>query len=266
MTTKKLLAFALLGTLVPSAFALITVFDPASYGKLVEQFAEMEQQYNELVNTYQMVTSQYNQMVTNARMITSKARWKAILTPWQLPSATNTYGTTAGWIGALRTGNGSAVGYSQSVTPLNNSGPVWGSIDYSQQDQISRGYATVELRDGATINALDQLGKMRGNSAAVDSAITSLESDSLSDNPDLNTEVGVLNKINAATLITVRSNQDTNKLLGSVLDQQMVDTKARRDAEVQSINNDIEFRRMAPVIDAQHLSGAAQVLRTYRLP
>lgn len=266
MTTKKILACALTCALIPSILAFDIVFDPESYSKLVAQLAQMEQQYNELVNTYQMVTSQYNQMVTNARMITSKARWKAILTPWQLPTATNTYGTTAGWIGALRTGNGGASGYSQSVTPLNTYGPVWGSIGSSQQDQISHNYATVELRDGATINALNQLGKMRGNSAAVDSAITGLESDSLSDNPELNTEVGVLNKINAASLIAVRSNQDTNKLLGSVLDQQMVETKARRDAEVQSINNDIEFRQMAPIIDAQHLGGAAQVMKTYRLP
>ena len=135
MTTKKTLPYALICALVPSIFAFDIVFDPESYSKLVAQLAQMEQQYNELVNTYQMVTNQYNQMVTNARMITSKARWKAILTPWQLPSATNTYGTTAGWISALRTGSGGASGYTQSVTTLNNYAPVWGSISSSQQDR-----------------------------------------------------------------------------------------------------------------------------------
>ena len=266
MTTKTRLAAAIFCALFPALFAFDIVFDPKNYAELVAQLQQMEQQYNQLVSTYEMVTNQYNQMIVNARMITSKARWKAVLTPWRLPTANNTYGTTSGWISALRTGNGSAAGYTQSVTKLNNYAPVWGSIGASQQDQIARNYSTVELSDGATINAMDQLGKMRGNSAAVDAAIATLESDSLSDSPDLNTEVGVLNKINAATLIAVRSNQDTNKLLGSVLDQQMVDAKARRDAVAQSINNDIVFRQMAPIVNAQHWGGAAQVMKTYRLP
>jgi hypothetical protein len=261
MPTKQRFAFIVLSVLVPSLFAFDIVFDPKSYAELVAQLA-----HSELVSTYEMVTNQYNQLVTDAKMITSKTRWKAILTPWQFPTAKNTYGTTSGWISALRTGSGSASGYAQSVTALNNYGPTWGSISASQQDQISRNYATVELGDGATINALDQLGKMRGNAAAVDAAITTLESDSLSDNPALNTEVGVLNKINASNWIAVRSTQDTNKLLGSVLDQQMVAAKARRDAEAQNINNDIAFRQLAPLVDAQHLGGGSQVMRTYRLP
>jgi hypothetical protein len=82
----------------------------------------------------------------------------------------------------------------------------------------------------------------------------------------MNTEVGVLNKINAAGIIGVRNTQDTNKLLASMLDHQMVEAKSRRDAEAQSINNDIALRQTAPDIDDQHLSGATAVLTTYRLP
>ena len=266
MTKKRLIAYVLACALIPSLIAFDIVFDPQSYAKLVAQLAQMQAQYAQLVSTYEMATSQYKQMVTNAEMITSKSRWKAVQTPWQVPNAANTYGTTAGWINALRTGNGGASGYSQSTTKLNNYSPIWGTISSSQQDQIGRNYATVELSEGATVNGLDQLGKMRGNAPSVDFAIANLENDSLSDNPALNTEVGVLNKINAATLIAVRSNQDTNKLLGSVLDQQMVEAKAKRDAQVQSINNDIAFRQMAPLVNKQHLGGAAQVMKSYRLP
>ena len=116
------------------------------------------------------------------------------------------------------------------------------------------------------MNALQQLGEIRGNSAQVESAIDSLEQDSLSDNDDLNTEVGVLNKVNADSMIAVRNSQDTNKLLGNLLDQQMVAAKAQRDAQVQSINDDIALRQMAPTIDSQHFSGTTSVLTTYRLP
>jgi len=269
---KKRIVISLLcgGLTIVPAFAIFgigdLVFDPTSYGELVSELTQLEQEYTQLVKTYNIVTNQYNQMVTNAKMITSKSRWKALLTPWRFPTATNTYGTTGGWIGALNSGSGALSGYSQAVTPIKTYATVWGLIDASQRDQIGRNYATVELSDGATVNALDQLGKIRGNSATVESAIDTLENDSLSDSDSLNTEVGVLNKINAAGIINVRNSQDTNKLLASVLDHQMVEAKSRRDAQAQSINNDIAFKQIAPAVDAQHLTGAAAVLTTYRLP
>src|SRR6266699_2258503 len=196
----------------------ITVYDPTNWAELVKQLTQLQQEYDQLVKTYDMVTNQYNQMVIDATMITSKARWKAILSPWTFPAATNTYGTTDGWISAVNTGAGGLSGYEQAVTPIRNYASVWGSIDDSQQDQIGRNYASVELSDGATVNALNQLGEVRGNSDAVESAIDSLETDSLDDSDSMNTEVGVLNKINAAGIIGVRNGQDTNKLLASMLD------------------------------------------------
>ena len=267
---RKRLAAAAIGLGLASVPALAIfglgdiVFDPTSYGELVEQLAQMQQQYTQLVKTYKMVSSQYDQMVTNAKWISSKARWRAMLTPWTVPSATNTYGTTGGWISALNTGGNSLSGYGQAITVLKDYGPVWGSMDSSQQDHVARNYATVELSDGMTVNALDQLGAIRGNSTAVQNAIDMLESDSLSDSADLNTEVGVLNKINAAGIISLRNSQDANKLLASLLDHQMIAAKARRDAEAQSINTDIALRQMAPEVNAQHLGGASQVLTTYR--
>jgi hypothetical protein len=51
-----------------------------------------------------------------------------------------------------------------------------------------------------------------------------------------------------------------------LLDHQMVAAKAQRDAQAQSINNDIALRQIAPAIDADHLTGATAVLTTYRLP
>jgi hypothetical protein len=143
---------------------------------------------------------------------------------------------------------------------------VWSELPPGSRDRITRDYATLELADGSSINSMAMLGTIRGSAPAVENAITQLETDSLSDVEDLNTEVGILNKINAAGLIAVRNSQDTNKLLASVLDHQLVETKARRDAAVQSITNDLALRRMAPVLADQHLSGTTAVLTTYRLP
>ena len=242
------------------------VFDPTSYGELVTQMTQMVKEYNQLVTTYNMISNQYNQMVTNARFLTSKGRWQARLSAWKFPTATNTYGTTGGWVGAVNTGAAALNGYLNSVTQLKTYSPVWGTIPFAQQDHISRNYATVELSDGATVNALSQLGTIRGNSNATESAIDTLESESLSDDPTENTEVGVLNKINATTMISVRNTQDTTKLLAAALDHQMVEAKERRDAQVQSINCDVALRQQAPVAAAQAFTGTTAVLSTYRIP
>lgn len=88
----------------------------------------------------------------------------------------------------------------------------------------------------------------------------------MSDSPELNTEVGILNKINAATLIGVRNAQDANKLVASMLEHQMIEAKSRRDAQVQSINNDVALRQREPTLAEQHFSGTTAVLTGYRLP
>src|SRR5689334_6250544 len=135
---KKKFAIAVLSIGLTSfpAFAVFgigdIVFDPSAYGELVEQLTQLEQQYSQLVKTYTMVTNQYNQMVSNAKWIVSKARWRAMLTPWTHPTATNTYGTTGGWIGAVNNGFAALAGYNQAVTRLNSYSSVWGTIGSAQ--------------------------------------------------------------------------------------------------------------------------------------
>src|SRR5215471_4948916 len=57
------------------------------------------------------------------------------------------------------------------------------------------------------------IGKLRQNVQQLELHIKQLEDDSLSSAPDLNTQIALLNKINAANVLLVRTMQDTNKLL-----------------------------------------------------
>src|ERR1700675_3267869 len=80
----------------------ITVFDPSVYAEAIAEVSHLIQQYNQLVQTYQMITNQYNQMLWMAKTLPGNlARFRAIPTPWFLSSASNTYGTTGGWISAI---------------------------------------------------------------------------------------------------------------------------------------------------------------------
>lgn len=51
--------------------------------------------------------------------------------------------------------------------------------------------------------------------------------------------VAVLNKINAASMLLVRTMQDTNKLLASLLEQQLVTTERNRTTGVGTINTEL---------------------------
>src|SRR5256885_8515942 len=97
-------------------------------------------------------------------------------------------------------------------------------------------------------------------------AIQGLEDDSLSSDPDMNTEIALLNKINAAGLITIRNTQDTNKLLVALAEQQIVDAKRKRDAEAQAINNHIRFVADAQAVMTAQASGASSAMLAWRMP
>ena len=60
-----------------------------------------------------------------------------------------------------------------------------------------------------------------------DRSLAILENDSLSPSASLNTELAVLNKINAAGMVNAREASDTNKLLASVSEAQLLDLKAK---------------------------------------
>ena len=120
-------------------------------------------------------------------------------------------------------------------------GPALGNIPTDQLSRVQTNYATVELTDGANLAGMQTLGQMRANAPQVEQSITNLENDSLSSDPDLNTEIAVLNKINAAGVVGLRNTQDTNKLLATLTEEQIIEAKRQRDAEAQAFNDHIQF-------------------------
>jgi type IV secretion system protein TrbJ len=244
------------------------VYDPTNYAQALQRFAQLQQQYAQLVQTYVMIQNQYRQMLFMAQQVpvNMSARYRALPTPWRNSAATNTYGTTSGWVTGINTGSGVTSGYSVATQPLQSYSAALSNIPADQLSRVKTNYATVELTDGANIYGMTTIGQMRANSSAVELAIKGLEDDSLSSNPDMNTEIAVLNKINAAHLITVRNTQDTNKLLVALAEQQIIDGKRKRDAETQAINNHIRFMAEGKAVMAAQASGASQAMLAWRMP
>ena len=96
--------------------------------------------------------------------------------------------------------------------------------------------------------------------------IANLEGDSLSSDPNLNTEVSVLNKINAAGVLTLRTLQDSNKLLASLVEQQTILAKQQREAATNSINADIQRRASLAGNLAQVTGTMTDSLQNFRMP
>jgi hypothetical protein len=127
-------------------------------------------------------------------------------------------------------------------------------------------YASVELADGANTTAMAAIGSIRGNAQNVQTQIANLEQDSLSADPNLNTEVSVLNKINAAGVLTLRTLQDSNKLLASLLEQQTIIAKQQREATTNAINTDISRRANLAGNMAQVNGTLTESLQNFRMP
>ncbi|MBK7929280.1 MAG: hypothetical protein IPJ98_17930 [Bryobacterales bacterium] len=244
------------------------VFDPTNLEQAIRQVIELQRQYEQLVNTYHVLRSEYDHILYMARRVpvNMMTRYRVLATPWRNSTATDTYGGTGSWITGVNTGFGVDLGYARATQSLGTYGAAIGSLPAGQIDRVKSTYATVELTDGANRHAMELIGRLRWNAAATERAIQGLEEDSLSANPDFNTEIAVLNKINAAHIVSVRNTQDSNKLLVALAEAGIVDAKRKRDAEAQAINNHIRFRTEGKAaLDAQS-AGASAAMLAWRMP
>jgi hypothetical protein len=246
--------------------AQLPVFDASVFAQALLEVSKLTAQYNELVETYQMITNQYNQMLWMAKELPDNlAHFRAIQTPWFLSAATNTYGTTGGWIGAINTGSNVPFGYQSATEQLMPYGAALAFVPADQLDRLEKHYATIELTDGANEDGMETIGTLRTNAPEVESAIQYLENDSLDSDPDFNTEIAVLEKINAANVIALRNGQDTNKLLTALAEQQLIDAKRKRDAEVKAINTHIELMGQGTQVLSDQSSNWTSAMLGYHL-
>jgi len=269
---RMLVAAGSLLLLAAPAFAIFglgdLVFDPTNYEEAVQEFLQLEQQYQQLVQTYRMIENQYQQMLRMAQPVpvAMATRYRALATPWISSSATDTYGNTAGWITGINTGGGVASAYAGATRTLNAYGTGFETLAPDQRAKLQTNYATVELTDGANLSAMQTIGQMRGNASEVEAAIENLESDSLSSDPNMNTEIAVLNKINAASIISLRGTQDTNKALVALAEAQVIQAKRQRDAEAQAFNEHIQFVAQGQAAMAAQAAGASDAMLAWRMP
>src|SRR5579875_2690417 len=240
------------------------VYDPTNFHNAVLRYYQLRMQLAQMQATYSEIVNSYNLAVMMARNIRNMPqRYLASWSPWRYASAPDVYGNTTPWLMGANSGALNTVlnGYQRATIALGTYNPAaLAAMPQAIQRELQSRYATVELRDGANENALETMGAIRAN------AVNNIQNDSLSNNPALNTEVSVLNKVNATGVLSLQTAQDTNKLLVALLEQQTIRAKQLRDAQAQAIDRDIYRQANADVLDQQLTGGLESALASYRIP
>lgn len=246
------------------------VFDPTNYHNALLRYYQLQQQLAELQKSYAQITSQLNLATQMAQFIKNMPdRYRATFSQWRNVTSLNTFGNTVSWINGINTGvlPNIDTGYLKATTPLSQYDPYeLSGMDASELGRVQSQYASVELADGANIDAMATIGAIRGSADDIQTRIANLEQDSFSDDTSLNSEVSVLNKINAASVLTLRTVQDSNKLLASLLEQQTILAKQQRDAATSAINTDIGRQASMAGNISQVTGTITDSLQNFRMP
>lgn len=236
--------FALCLAVTPS-YAQWAVFDASNLAEAVKEYQQLQQAYTTANQTRDQIIQAYNLAHYMSRMPQNLSqRYKAQFAQWTNLNAPNSYGNTSAWVNALNTGlsQQSSAGYSAAVVQVNpfpQSG--FGQLDAATQATIQNQYATSDLAQGMTTGALTTLGQVRSHSESLNQQISNLETDSYSNDPTQQSEMAVLAKVNAANLVQLHSQQDTNQLLSAGIQQQMIAQKQAIDAQNRTMNQTIYF-------------------------
>jgi hypothetical protein len=246
------------------------VYDPTNYQNAVLRYQQLQQHLIELQKSYAKITSQLNLAMQMATFIRNMpARYRALFSQWRNVTSLNTFGNTGNWISGINSGLLPTIntGYQKSTTQLlpYGAGQLSG-MDASELERVQSQYASVELLDGANMNAMATIGSIRGTAQGVQTQIGNLEQDSFSSDSDLNSEVSVLNKINAAGMLTLRTVQDSNKLLASMLEVQTILAKQQRESTANTINADIQRQAGLSANMAQVTGTLTNSLQNFRMP
>jgi len=267
---KKILILVLVLTMAIAAptRAQFVVFDPTNLAVALENLAELIEQYTQMVQTYRQIRAQYDHWVWMAQRLSpsSLARYRTLANTWRSLAAGNTYNTLDTWLSAVNTGSDALAGYRRATQVLNTYGAAAGGMPVDAWARAKARYGQAELLDASTAQGLETIGQIRLRAADALRATKALEDDALSGSDDLNTLIAVLNKVSAAGVLSIRTAQNANQLLVSLLESQLVEATRRREAEVAAINAHIVFQQDARRFASQFTGGTTSAIVGFRLP
>ena len=184
------------------------------------------------IQTYNTVQQQYN--LYHQMMVAPQLLYSRFLSPMtdlrMLEQVSNTYNNSAGWVNSANTGNGAAAAYQQASVPrTSNIIPGYGAVSIAGQQQIAAQGATVDLGDSLMTNNLAVLGTIRANQTSRQTDIANLETATQNQDPNQQTVMAELQRMNQILLLQLRTMQDANQMNANLALQQIVAQKQQQD-------------------------------------
>jgi hypothetical protein len=244
------------------------VYDPTNYANAVLRYEQLKEQLSQLITTYNQIRTQYLLLLQQSQLlpVNMVARYKSLASPWLPLTALTAYGTTTPWILSANTGVGAAAAYATATQPLLPYGGVLGRLSAEEAARVRARYDPVQLADGSLAHALEALGTLRGHQTSMETTVRNLEDDAYATDAGRNTQIAVLNKINAVGVTEARLAKDTNNVLVSLLEQQVLEATERREAAAQAVNAHIAFLNQTPGLLAQSTAQTTAALTSFRIP
>ena len=227
------------------------VFDPtqsvhaiAQISQYSQRIEQAQQLYTTTMQTRDTIISTYNLAQQMANL--PSLLYQQYLTPWANWTnfnAGNTYGNVQGWVNSAN--NGFNVGSGYSAATINNASkyPLYGNLDAASQQLVAAQGATSDLSDGIAQSNLQTLGTIRANSEAREADIQQLQSETYSSDPSEHTDMATLQRINQATLMQLRAQQDANQIAQAAALQQMIAQKQQQDALKAAFNDAAAYQQ-----------------------
>lgn len=246
------------------------VYDPTNYHNALLRYYQLQQHLVQLQKNVTKVTSHLNLALQMAQYVHNMpARYRAVFSQWRSFTSGDVYGNTTRWVAAVNGAGPQSISpaYQQAIVPfLAYNQAVLSTINPADALHLRSVAASLQLTDGANVSALTTVGNVRANAQTVQQQIANLEQDSLSGDAALNSEVSVLNKINASNVLTLRTLQDANNLRVAALEQQVLQAKQQRDTDAANLNFVIQMRQQSTQNLAPFNNNLSQSLSSYRLP
>src|SRR5208337_4592161 len=161
MKQRVLLFILVIGLCVGTATAQLgsgIVYDPTNYQNALLRYQQLQQHLLELQKSYAKITGQLNLALQMAQFVKNMpARYRALFSQWRNVTSLNTFGNTVSWINGINTGvlPNINTGYLKATTPLSQYSPYeLSGMDPSELGRVQSQYASVQLVDGANMNAM----------------------------------------------------------------------------------------------------------------
>lgn len=238
--------------LAQSALA-VPVFDASNYAEaLVEAFDLLEEVEHMFFEALPLP-------------VNMAVRYQVESSLWTLNALLSAFPAAQPVVRALNAGDPTGAAYQQVVDPLADPSAALTQMPAALQRRFADDYATIQLADTASALGIDQSGEIRTSGNGLLQALQAMQADADSPDSAFQTETGLLQKINAASVLGLRESEQTNQFLSAALETLLVDGKRQRDAEAKLMNARITQWRYGATYGQDLFSRTASDLDSWRL-